>query len=59
MPICSCGCGQNTKGGRFLPGHDQKLIAALVAAMGGVEKLRDLVEEKVGHEVIPKLSDPK
>jgi hypothetical protein len=30
-PICMCGCGGQTKGGRFLPGHDAKLKKALVA----------------------------
>lgn len=23
--ICACGCGGNTKGGRFIPGHDARL----------------------------------
>jgi hypothetical protein len=27
---CECGCAGKTKGGRFLPGHDAKLGAALV-----------------------------
>lgn len=31
-PECECGCGAATKGGRFLPGHDAKLKAVLVAA---------------------------
>lgn len=25
--ICSCGCGQATRGGRFVPGHDARLHA--------------------------------
>ena len=29
MPLCACGCGQPTKGGTFLPGHDAKLRAAV------------------------------
>ncbi len=31
VPICLCGCGGSTKGGRFLPGHDAKLKKTLVA----------------------------
>ena len=30
-PICLCGCGGHTKGGRFLPGHDAKLKKVLLA----------------------------
>lgn len=29
-PKCECGCEATTKGGRFLPGHDAKLKAALI-----------------------------
>lgn len=50
---CSCGCGDNTKGGRFIPGHDAKLISALIEAVGGIENLRTLVEEHVGRKVVP------
>lgn len=28
---CECGCGEYTRGGRFLPGHDAKLKSALLA----------------------------
>ena len=28
-PMCLCGCGQRTKGGRFKPGHDAKLHGKL------------------------------
>lgn len=28
---CTCGCGGQTKGGRFLPGHDSKYLNYLVA----------------------------
>jgi len=27
-PICLCGCGETTKGGRFRPGHDARYHAA-------------------------------
>lgn len=28
-PLCSCGCGKKTKGGRFVPGHDAQLRSEL------------------------------
>lgn len=28
---CTCGCGGQTKGGKFLPGHDSRYLSALVA----------------------------
>lgn len=27
---CMCGCGETTKGGKFLPGHDAKLKSQLL-----------------------------
>ncbi len=44
MPDCACGCGEQTKGGKFLPGHDQKLRKKLETAVGGVALLGKLVE---------------
>lgn len=32
---CSCGCAGQTKGGRFLPGHDSTLVKMTVAAIIG------------------------
>jgi len=29
--LCMCSCGDTTKGGRFLPGHDARLRSGLVA----------------------------
>jgi hypothetical protein len=38
-PLCECGCGADTKGGRFLPGHDAKLKKVLIeAALGGSKR---------------------
>jgi hypothetical protein len=51
--ICYCGCGEETKGGKFKPGHDSKLISALIEAVGGIEGLRAVVEKKVGRKIIP------
>jgi len=44
MPICACGCGQETKGGKFLPGHEQKLRKRLEEAVGNVQLLAKLVD---------------
>jgi hypothetical protein len=41
--VCACGCGKSPEGGTFLPGHDQKLRAALEARVGGVLSMRTLV----------------
>jgi hypothetical protein len=29
-PVCLCGCGDRTKGGTFLPGHDARLRGKLI-----------------------------
>jgi hypothetical protein len=44
MALCECGCGGETKGGKFLPGHDQKLRSKLEKDTGGLLPLRSLVE---------------
>jgi hypothetical protein len=43
MPECACGCGQQTKGGTFLPGHDAKLRARIEESVGGLLQLNELV----------------
>ena len=43
--LCSCGCGEMTRGGQFIPGHDAKLLSAIVSNVGGIVNLRDIVEE--------------
>jgi len=30
MPLCACGCGKHTKGGKFIPGHDAKLVSHIM-----------------------------
>ncbi|MBW1945830.1 MAG: hypothetical protein JRJ51_23815 [Deltaproteobacteria bacterium] len=42
---CSCNCGGTTKGGEWLPGHDQKLRAAIEGKAGGLVSLKKLVEK--------------
>jgi len=44
MPICACGCGEETKRGKFLPGHDQKLRKKLEEKVGGLPLLARLVQ---------------
>ncbi|OOZ43242.1 hypothetical protein [Solemya velum gill symbiont] len=48
---CACGCGQTTKTGTFLPGHDQKLRAAIEREVGGLESLKEIIEGIIGHEI--------
>ena len=43
--LCSCGCGEMTRGGELIPGHDAKLLSAIVRNVGGIANLRDVVEE--------------
>ena len=43
MTVCECGCGNETHGGAFLPGHDQTLRAKLEERVGGLIALRELV----------------
>lgn len=50
---CSCGCGGMTKGGKYLPGHDAKLVSAIIEAVGSLEALRDLAEGHVGRPIKP------
>lgn len=49
--ICICGCGGETKGGKFLPGHDQTLRMAIEKAAGGLESLRAIMENHLGHSI--------
>lgn len=45
-PLCECGCGEHTRGGRFLPGHDAKLKSKLIknARAEGEDKSPDACE---------------
>lgn len=51
MNKCICGCEEETKGGKFRPGHDQKLRAAIEDAAGGLEELRIIIEKQVGRMI--------
>ena len=41
---CSCGCGGLTKGGRFVPGHDAKLLAMRVRVERGICTLQQIAD---------------
>jgi hypothetical protein len=44
MPMCACGCGEETKGGKFLQGHEQRLRKQLDEKVGGLPLLARLVQ---------------
>jgi len=44
MPECACGCGEETKRGKFLAGHEQKLRKELDVKVGGLPLLAYLVK---------------
>ena len=44
MAVCACGCGEETAGGVYRPGHDQKLRTALEERTGGLLRLARLVD---------------
>ena len=50
--LCACGCNQMTKGGEFMPGHDVRLLAAIVKHVGGVVNLRIIVERAINDVII-------
>lgn len=43
MALCACGCGNQTAGATFAPGHDQKLRAQTEERVGGIVALAKLV----------------
>jgi hypothetical protein len=47
-PVCLCGCDGQTKGGRFLPGHDAKLKKVLMAAARAGKKRAANKLQKLG-----------
>ena len=44
MPECACGCGEPTKRGKYLQGHDQKLRKHLEEKVGSLQLLSSLVK---------------
>lgn len=49
MSQCECGCGQESAGGQFKPGHDQKLRTDLETRVGGILALRRLVDAAASY----------
>ncbi len=47
---CACGCGGISKS-KWLPGHDQKLRAAIENEVGGLIELRRIVEELLHRSI--------
>jgi hypothetical protein len=45
---CECGCGGQTKGGRFLIGHDAKLKSRLINASLGGDKKATIEIQRLG-----------
>lgn len=43
MPTCGCGCGEQTKGGKFLAGHETRFRKRLDDAVGSPQLLERLV----------------
>ena len=48
---CACGCGDLTKGGTFISGHDSKLYGAIVRHVGGTAELRSIVEKATNKRI--------
>ena len=46
-PKCLCGCGDVTKGGRFLPGHDARYKSALVNKARGGGRAADAAKRRL------------
>ena len=47
---CACGCGGISEG-KWLPGHDQKLRAAIENEVGGLVELRRIIEELLHRSI--------
>ncbi len=62
MPECACGCGEQTKKGKYLQGHEQKLRKQLEEKVGSLQLLSSLVkvtetyaQERMGLEDLGRL----
>ena len=47
---CACGCGGACRD-KWLPGHDQRLRAAIENEVGGLVELRRIVEELLHRRI--------
>ena len=41
-----------TRGGEFIRGHDSKIYSAIIHHVGGITRLRKLVEEVTGKPIV-------
>ena len=48
--LCACGCGKASKD-EWLPGHDQRLRAAIEHEVGGLVELRRIIEELLHRSI--------
>lgn len=55
--VCGCGCNGMTKGGEFIPGHDSKLMRAILLEVGGVLALRKFIEQRLGKTITANLDE--
>jgi hypothetical protein len=44
-----CDCGEDTAGGNFKPGHDQRLRSQLEQKVGGLLNLKELVNSSFSY----------
>lgn len=52
MKDCLCGCGETVGDNQeFKQGHDQKLRIKIEKAVGGLAKLKELVENHLGRPI--------
>ncbi len=50
---CACGCGDMTKGGKFIPGHDTKVYRAILQHLDGdIMDLKEFVEAHTDRAVV-------
>ena len=47
---CACGCGGICRD-KWLPGHDQKLRAAIESEVGGLVELRRIIEQMLHRSI--------
>lgn len=51
LKLCGCGCGAYPRGADFMPGHEVRIVSALVGHVGDFRNLRDIVELYTGKPV--------
>ena len=49
MPECACGCGEQTAGGTYRPGHDARLRARIEESIGGLLSLEEIIRDVLRH----------